>query len=837
MGTSGDPGAINVGGRLYIRSNGSGFSFGVLRGTGGTPVYESTIRPFNTNMMVVLKYEAVAGATNDAIKLYVNPSLSSEPAVADVQYSAAIGTDVGALSGIALLQGTVANAPILEVDGINVGASWNSVTSAVYDYGDLPTSYDFTKDGVYAPAAHSLLSGLGLGNIVPDLELSPQSVAVGANNNGSNGDGLDENAIVISVNQIRTGVPYTLSVPVTNSVATTKYLYGWIDFNNDGLFQVGEVAITTFSATGSTTQTLSWTGAQTGTIVSGSPKLYMRLRLSDRSLNDFTTVASGGVLIDERSVGTGTVSTANASDFGATSNGEVEDYQIDVVNTFDYGDLPSSFENDKDGNVLPALHAPLTGFSIGGLLDVESTPASVTSSSENNTSGDNAVGQADEDGLSTLTSVSRGVAYSITVPVNIPSSLAGTKYLYGWIDLNGDGRFQVGEVASITTSATAAANLTLTWSAAQTATLVSGTTKAYLRLRLSNLSLTDFTTAVSGGALIDERSVGNGATSTVSAVNNPNAEFGEIEDYQLPVDLYDLGDAPASYETNNTNVLNPARQIASPLYFIGNIVDEEQAAQSVAAGNDNNGTNGDGVDEDGLLGTLPVIVKATSFNFIVPVSVYGISNAIAWVDFNNNGKFEASEAAYTSATTTTTGYQSVPFGSSFVSFWFRGSQTALIPNGTNNVNVRIRLTQTAGADNTATTSIDERSIGDGSSTGIYTIPTNGEVEDYRFVVNSNYDFGDTPESYEMDKDGLVNPANFKPARNFSTSDLHLGRTYDLESSRSLVATGSDNNGTNGDGADEDAISTDQLFIKPATVNTYTVALIIQQGRQRLYMHG
>ncbi|RTZ46268.1 hypothetical protein EJ377_17930 [Chryseobacterium arthrosphaerae] len=47
-------------------------------------------------------------------------------------------------------------------------------------------------------------------------------------------------------------------------------------------------------------------------------------------------------------------------------------------------------------------------------------------------------------------------------------------------------------------------------SAAQTATLVSGTTKAYLRLRLSNLSLTDFTTAVSGGALIDERSVGNG---------------------------------------------------------------------------------------------------------------------------------------------------------------------------------------------------------------------------------------------------------------------------------------------------------------------------------------
>ncbi|RTZ46270.1 hypothetical protein EJ377_17940 [Chryseobacterium arthrosphaerae] len=85
------------------------------------------------------------------------------------------------------------------------------------------------------------------------------------------------------------------------------------------------------------------------------------------------------------------------------------------------------------------------------------------------------------------------------------------------------------------------------------------------------------------------------------------------------------------------------------------------------------------------------------------------------------------------------------------------------------------------ADNTATTSIDERSIGDGSSTGIYTIPTNGEVEDYRFVVIVIMIWR-YPESYEMDKDGLVNPANFKPARNFSTSDLHLGRTYDLESS-------------------------------------------------------
>ncbi|MGU3376976.1 beta strand repeat-containing protein [Chryseobacterium sp. M5A1_1a] len=823
IGTSAVP-SSTVGAKLFVKSNGSGFSFGVLRGTGGTPVYETVVRPFNTNMMLVLKYEVVAGATNDAVKLYINPSLSSEPSIADVEYTAAIGSDAGAFSAIALLQGTAANAPTLEVDGINVGASWSSVTSSVYDYGDVPTSYDFTKDGVYAPAGHGLLAGLSLGSIVPDLELSPLSVSAGASNNGSNGDGLDEDAIDVSVNQIRKGVPYTLSVPVTNPLATTKYVYGWIDFNNDGLFQVGEVATTTFSAIGSTNQTLSWTGAQTSTIASGATKLYMRLRLSDRSLNDFTTAASGGALIDERSVGNGAVSTANAADFGAASNGEVEDYQIDIVTTYDYGDVPSSFENDKDGNALPGLHAPLLGFSIGSLLDVESTPASVTSPSENNTSGDNAIGTADEDGLTTLASVSRGVAYSITVPVNIPSSLAGTKYLYGWLDLNEDGRFQVGEVASITTAATTAANLTLTWTAAQTATLASGATKVYLRLRLSNLSLTDFTTAASGGALIDERSVGNGATTTANAVNNPNTAFGEIEDYQLPVDLYDFGDVPASYDINNASVSYPARQIASSLYYIGNIVDDEQNVQSVTVGNDNNGNNGDGIDEDGLTGTLPMITKGAPFSFSVPVTVQTASSVIAWIDFNNNGKFEASEAAYTLATGAVTGYQSAAIGTSTKTFWFRGTQTNIIPNGINNLYVRIRLTQTVGTDNAATTSVDERSIGDGATTGIYTIPANGEVEDYRFTVNRDLDFGDTPESYEMDKDGLVNPANFKPARNYATDALFLGMFYTSEQGPFSVASGADNNDPNGDGASDDGLSQDQLRIRTNAVNTYTIAV-------------
>ncbi|MFP3599913.1 hypothetical protein, partial [Chryseobacterium sp. SIMBA_029] len=85
-------------------------------------------------------------------------------------------------------------------------------------------------------------------------------------------------------------------------------------------------------------------------------------------------------------------------------------------------------------------------------------------------------------------------------------------------------------------------------------------------------------------------------------------------------------------------------------------------------------------------------------------------------------------------------------------FWFRGEQTSRIPVGATQLYSRIRLTQTTGTDNASTTDIDERSIGDGTNTGIYTTPSLGEVEDYRFKVGNNlYEFGDLPESYEMDK--------------------------------------------------------------------------------------
>lgn len=400
LGTNATP-FINVGAKLYIRRNGAGFSFGVLRGNTGTPVYESTVRPFNQNIHVVLKYEVVAGSNNDIVKLFVNPSTGDEPVTADATYNTISGTD-GALSAMCLVQGTAGNAPTLEVDNIHLSNDWSTVMNAVYDYGDAPKSYDYTKDGVYAPAVHKPVTGLMLGTLKPDLELLPHSVLADASNNYDKGDGLDEDALDAgAIPKVRKGVAYSLDVPVRNGSTATKYLYGWIDFNNDGKFQLEEMANieVSFTTTGASIQTLNWNNTKTGMIPTDTRKLYMRLRLSDRSLYDFTTAASGGALIDERSIGSGAFGTSLEIDNAFIAGGEVEDYQIDVVKTFDFGDLPESFEKDKDGNYRPALHAPFTGFTLGSQIDVEDKAASVSPDAENNTQGDNALGLADEDAL------------------------------------------------------------------------------------------------------------------------------------------------------------------------------------------------------------------------------------------------------------------------------------------------------------------------------------------------------------------------------------------------------------------------------------------------------
>jgi hypothetical protein len=586
-----------------------------------------------------------------------------------------------------------------------------------YDYGDVPSTYENDKDGVSRPANH-IQSTLYLGKNIPDVELSPSSVSSGADNNGTNGDGEDEDAIIVSSNQIRKGIPYTLNIPVSATAAQYGYLYGWIDFNNNGKFEASEIATASpYVINTEQPVTLTWTGIQTGSIVGSTEKLYMRIRVANRTLYDYTG-ATGGTTIDERSIGSGAISAADPTNATPVSTGEVEDYQIDIVTTYDYGDVPSTYENDKDGSALPALHAPLNGFTLGDTIDYESTAASVASGSDNNgTNGDG----MDEDMISSIGLVSRGIPYELVVPVNIPESLTVYKYVYGWLDLNGDGRFQANEFVESGTYATGKANVTLTWTAAQTNTITSGTQKIYLRVRLSNLLLTDYTGAA-GGTTIDERSIGNGATNASTSTNNPAVAFGEVEDYQLKVDYYDYGDVPSTYENDKDGVSRPAaRQLSNSILKLGATIDDESNVQSVASGSDNNGKNGDGEDEDAINPLINSIIPGTKYTLEVAVTnTTGSAKTLyGWIDFNNNGKFESIESTSVSVVSNTTSANLV---------WESGV-TSLMSNS--KVYLRLRISNNTLADNTSTADYDERALADGLSTGVYgTSPGIGEIEDY-----------------------------------------------------------------------------------------------------------
>jgi hypothetical protein len=164
----------------------------------------------------------------------------------------------------------------------------------------------------------------------------------------------------------------------------------------------------------------------------------------------------------------------------------------------------------------------------------------------------------------------------------------------------------------------------------------------------------------------------------------------------------DLGDAPATYDPNP---VSPAVHERSELIRLGATWDNEWVKRGVTGNND--------VD-DGL-GTVPVMPPGTN-GYLAQVSVFNNigSNAtlIAWLDYNGNGVFDASEAI-TPIT--------VPNSGAYQNFWlYWPSYTTPLINGQYTY-LRIRITSASAGMTTA------------HATGYF---TNGEVEDYRVLVDN-----------------------------------------------------------------------------------------------------
>lgn len=120
-------------GRVWIKKDptGTNFAFGLSKAStsAATITYTPYNYSLNTTYLVVLKYEFIAGAANDNVTLFVSPTLGATEPSPTLTYIDVTQTDASSLGFVALRQGTAANAPTLQIDGIRIGQTWADVTA------------------------------------------------------------------------------------------------------------------------------------------------------------------------------------------------------------------------------------------------------------------------------------------------------------------------------------------------------------------------------------------------------------------------------------------------------------------------------------------------------------------------------------------------------------------------------------------------------------------------------------------------------------------------------------------------------------------------------------
>lgn len=156
-------------GRVFARSPAAGFvQFGVGKtsGTGSSVTYAQNAYALNSTVLVVLKYQFVAGGTtNDVTSIYtfaVGDDYSTEPTTPSATNSG--GTDAANVALVGLRQGGGAVAPTLVFDGLRVSTSYADAVSVA------PTGFTF----VQPTAGQTFRAG---GKLKPIWETTPDGAA------------------------------------------------------------------------------------------------------------------------------------------------------------------------------------------------------------------------------------------------------------------------------------------------------------------------------------------------------------------------------------------------------------------------------------------------------------------------------------------------------------------------------------------------------------------------------------------------------------------------------------------------------------------------------------
>lgn len=503
---------------------------------------------------------AVISVPGDGSVTAVNPTFTGRLPLKPSPMNLALGTrfristDTGLGSNGAASDGEVHD----EIISLSVSYTPFNPQSAM-DYGDLndaryPTLW--ANNG----ARHVITQTLFMGNVVPDGEADGQSsfAANGDDVNGSN----DEDGFLPSSVTLTRGASVNFPVKVSNVTGKAAILYGFVDWNDDGDFlDPGEQSLVNVpNGSAGVMALLPWTVPMTA---SATGPLTVRLRLS-------TDTGLGPV--------------------GRASDGEVEDFTVNVASTHDWGDLPGGYPTTSAAN--GARHLPTQALFLGS-----SMPDTEPDGQPNPTAtGDNVNGTNDEDAINPATLFPvRG--FPFTLPVKATNSTGFPATISAFIDWNGDGDFNdANETASmLVPSVSVNATFNLLWGVPMTATTAA---PIGVRLRIATGAALPPTGPASDGEVED----------FMINVTAQGIDYGDLPDKNVGTSsgVWGTG-SPPDYKTRIADG-GPSHIMRPDLYFADDTtgffmhLDAEADGQpnTTATGDDTNGDD----DENSLITTI-----------------------------------------------------------------------------------------------------------------------------------------------------------------------------------------------------------------------------------------
>lgn len=224
----------NFGATVWTRSSGAGYNIGISpRTTAANTVWSSSVQAVGTTVLVVVSYQIVAGAANDVVKMWINPTPGGTEPAATLSATNTGGTDLANLNRIFIRQDNTSATPFVEMDELRIGTTWASVTPA--------------GSACAAPTMSTAVSAIQ--NITSDIDFT------GSVTNAGGGTAITKRGFQISTNTNMTSPidlsesssstgSYTLNTLLTGN---TKYYYRSYSINDCSSPQTGYSSATPVS--------------------------------------------------------------------------------------------------------------------------------------------------------------------------------------------------------------------------------------------------------------------------------------------------------------------------------------------------------------------------------------------------------------------------------------------------------------------------------------------------------------------------------------------------------------------------------------------------------------